>query len=77
MLSMCFYTRYLRVTIRVTITATGFRPEFDVLPRATIISLKIRRIYVSFKDMMVTRGNTSNSGLKPIALMITRMITRR
>ena len=34
-------TCYQRVTIRVTIRSIGFRPEFDVLPRVTIIFEKI------------------------------------
>ena len=75
MLPMLFYTCYQRVTIRVTIRSIGFRPEFDVLPRVTIIFEKnIGSIF--FSKMMVTRGNTSNSGLKPIDLMVTRMVTR-
>ena len=69
-------TCYQRVTIRVTIRSIGFRPEFDVLPRVTIIFEKKYKILYFFSKMMVTRGNTSNSGLKPIDLMVTRMVTR-
>ena len=74
MLPMLFYTSYQRVTIGVAIRSIGFRPEFDVLPRVTIIFET--NIDPFFSKMMVTRGNTSNSGLKPIDLMVTRMETR-